>query len=288
MDNQRFFLRQKSQKRKDGKNMKIPEMKIIAYGTWHNHRKLTKTKNRFVLNYELEVHHEGGSAYINDIPYHLEPGDIIFSAPGDTRFSAPPSATDYIYFDFVSPPPESFQKILHLIPHYCPSMPEIKHLIEAFAYHYEKTTLTSPYQLQLLLLSMLLSLAESNGELVKEVSKPSKHQAMIFKSVCFMRDHLSDDISVKDMADYIGYSTSHFNYIFKSYIGTAPYAYYISLKMHEAKHLLATTQIPITQIAEQLAFHSVSDFSYFFRKVYHQTPSQFRKTHSEFSYFEED
>jgi AraC-like DNA-binding protein len=88
---------------------------------------------------------------------------------------------------------------------------------------------------------------------------------------------LNENVSIDDMAAHIGYSQSHFHYLFKSYTQHTPYAYFLSLKINQARYLLLNTDKTLTEISGELGFCKVSQFSSAFKKELHITPAKFRK-----------
>lgn len=71
-------------------------------------------------------------------------------------------------------------------------------------------------------------------------------------------------------------SESQFKVIFKENLGCTAYDYITGLRMQKALGLLINTDIPISSIAEECGYKSVSAFIHRFRNYYHQTPSKMR------------
>ena len=114
--------------------------------------------------------------------------------------------------------------------------------------------------------------------LFEEVCSKEAYCDAVNLCIRYMREHLTENLSVNDIAAHIGYSQSHFNHLFKTYTQHTPHSYYISLKISEAKYMLLNTNKNISQISEALAFSKVSQFSDAFKKECHMTPGEFRKT----------
>ena len=74
----------------------------------------------------------------------------------------------------------------------------------------------------------------------------------------------------------MGYSL--FRKCFRAYNGMAPLEYQIALRLRRAMHLLASSNVPITQIAEETGFKSASYFSKFFHKRIGSSPILFRRS----------
>ena len=88
--------------------------------------------------------------------------------------------------------------------------------------------------------------------------------------------HLNET-DVKSLARYTPYSYSRLAPVFKSLTGRTLVEYLTEIKMRRAQDLLKTTDTPITQIALDLNYESLSHFIRTFKRVYGITPRDFRK-----------
>lgn len=92
----------------------------------------------------------------------------------------------------------------------------------------------------------------------------------------FMHEHISEQISLNELADVAGLSVTHFSRRFSEQCGLSPIEYFIRLKMHQAAELLHHTDLSIASIAETLGYEDQYYFSRIFKKVYGQAPSKHR------------
>ena len=273
--------------------MKIPDIHILSHGTWHNSKKRLKTSARFVLTYELEFHSKSiGETIINDIAYPIRDHTIVFCRPGDIRYSKfSPDDTKVVihYFYFVSAPEKDgiFEGMLNRIPHCIQADRELQEIWDQLASTAEKGNDTiSEMQLYMHLLLLLTELAQKGSEHTTQSAHSAQQQA-IFEAIRYMNEHITDVLSVSEIAAHIGYSPSRFNSIFKDFTGRTPHAYYISLKISEAKYMLLNTDKSISEISEALTFSKASKFNTAFKKECHTTPGQFRKNRDAVFYHED-
>ncbi|MDF2571803.1 MAG: two component transcriptional regulator, AraC family, partial [Sporomusa sp.] len=56
--------------------------------------------------------------------------------------------------------------------------------------------------------------------------------------------------------------------------------YVTQIRLKEAKRLLSSTTLRISEIAERLGYSDLAYFTNIFKKSCHVTPSEYRKTHS--------
>lgn len=93
----------------------------------------------------------------------------------------------------------------------------------------------------------------------------------------FMRDNMTSNITVNDIAKFMNMSSSYFYRIFKENTGFTPYDYLQQLRLIKAKELLQQTNHSVEEIAYQTGFNSDSNFIYFFKKETGLSPLKFRK-----------
>jgi AraC family transcriptional regulator len=92
----------------------------------------------------------------------------------------------------------------------------------------------------------------------------------------YIEAHLADDLAIAHLAALIPMSQFHFARSFKAAIGAPPHQYITQRRVEQAKVLLAVTQLPIIEIAEQVGFSNQSHFTSQFRKLTGATPKQYR------------
>lgn len=94
-----------------------------------------------------------------------------------------------------------------------------------------------------------------------------------------LRENLSEQWTVEQMAAVVGMGTTLFNEKVKSYTGFSPINYLINIRISEAIKLLKRPDISLTDIALDTGFYSSQHFSTTFKKLTGYTPSEFRKNH---------
>lgn len=93
----------------------------------------------------------------------------------------------------------------------------------------------------------------------------------------YMLAHLDQPIGLDLLADLVGLSRFHFCTAFKLATGATPHKWLVKLRMERAQKLIATTDLPMIQIALAVGYETPSAFSATFRKCAGLTPSEFRK-----------
>lgn len=262
--------------------MQLPDLNIVEQGVWSPPNVPEKTPLRFVLYYELEIHRESGvKSVINGESMECFDGLVTLAKPGDLRYSSRPKEKsfkrDFVRFEVVRDPHGVCEAILKNIPSFFVLDDRLSTLWQDFSdcYNAVKDEIKRT-QAYMKLFLILVYLSEKGGDGVHRAKSPSAHQRALFEAIRFMQEHMDRPVSIAELARSIGYSTSHFSYLFKQYTKSTPYAYYNSLRMSKARRLLETTSMTVSQISEALAFGNVSKFSYAFRSCYRMTPGQFR------------
>ena len=83
-----------------------------------------------------------------------------------------------------------------------------------------------------------------------------------------------DDI--RELAGQLGYSYTYLAHVFKERTGETIGAYIISKKMEEAKWLLRTGRLSVTQLAARFRYQSVQSFSNGFKKTVGISPAEYQ------------
>ena len=90
------------------------------------------------------------------------------------------------------------------------------------------------------------------------------------------------DVTLADMAKYFGRSTSYISHMFKKESGMTLRAYCNNLKLEDAKKLLITTELSVTEVAMNVGFNDTSYFIHLFKEKYCITPLQYRVKKSKY------
>ena len=92
-----------------------------------------------------------------------------------------------------------------------------------------------------------------------------------------MHDNCGRELALAEIAAAAYLSEFHFARLFKKIIGSSPHAYLAGLRIERARHLLAETDLPITEVGAQVGYASQSHFTKIFREATGLTPYAFRR-----------
>jgi AraC family transcriptional regulator len=88
----------------------------------------------------------------------------------------------------------------------------------------------------------------------------------------------SSPATLHDMAEIAMLNSQHFLRMFRDCYGITPHRFLIEVRLDTARQLLTNTKEPVSAIARQTGFESISSFSGLFRQRFGTTPSLYRTT----------
>ena len=96
-------------------------------------------------------------------------------------------------------------------------------------------------------------------------------------SVIYIKEHISEELALDELAGICGLSTSQFKQKFRLVVGTSPRNYINRKKIEQAEMLLAAGA-SVTRASVELGFNSVSYFSSVFKKYTLKSPREYKNT----------
>lgn len=104
-----------------------------------------------------------------------------------------------------------------------------------------------------------------------------KHSSLITEAKEYIVNHYQDEtLSLRDVADQVGLSSSHFSTTFKQETGNSFVEFLTSVRMDKAKEMLCFTDMKASQISYEIGYKDPHYFSYLFKKTQGCTPSEYR------------
>ncbi len=238
------------------------------------------------------------SVSMNQTVQELQEGDILVIPPGELHELTPPSTgtrlillVDLSLFRNF----RGFTKLFSLLSRFClitkTTMPEIyekeHHLLMQIAGEYAKDDSLSDPSILALLIQFFTLLARNNQELppaAPPLMQSNKQREYIEKfNIVFnyIEQHYMEDITLESTAAQIGFSKFHFSRLFHQFTDTSFYDYLCIRRIKAAENLLLDPNLPITEIALQSGFASISTFNRVFKKIKECTPTEFKEFYKE-------
>ncbi len=107
-------------------------------------------------------------------------------------------------------------------------------------------------------------------------TEKSNSNAHIQQAVDFIDRNFSREISVGELAAYVGLDRSHLSHLFARILNTSPSAYIQTRRLMKARELLLNTTLSVKEIAYSCGFTDPLYFSRCFKKIHGCTPTSLR------------
>lgn len=92
----------------------------------------------------------------------------------------------------------------------------------------------------------------------------------------YIEDHIAQDLSLQQLADYMHFHPVYLSRAFKETTGMTVGDYITSVRLERAKTLLSGSRIPLREVALKTGFTSTNYFCRWFHKETHMTPKAYR------------
>ncbi|MBI1757931.1 MAG: helix-turn-helix transcriptional regulator [Actinobacteria bacterium] len=99
----------------------------------------------------------------------------------------------------------------------------------------------------------------------------------VVRAIETMRENLGEPLTIDDMARAAMYSKFHFSREFQRVTGISPRRFLSALRLQEAKRLLVSTSLTVTEISHRVGYTSVGTFSSRFASCVCLPPTTYRQ-----------
>ncbi|MDF2921210.1 MAG: hypothetical protein K0R57_124 [Paenibacillaceae bacterium] len=107
----------------------------------------------------------------------------------------------------------------------------------------------------------------------------SKRNREMKRVTDWIEEHYAEDIHLEQLAGLSGVSLPHLHTLFKQYADKTPYQFIQARRLQEAKILLASTLLPVKEVAARSGFRDVGNFCRVFKQSSGATAQEFRLQH---------
>ncbi|AOR23644.1 response regulator transcription factor [Clostridium taeniosporum] len=97
------------------------------------------------------------------------------------------------------------------------------------------------------------------------------------KVLNYIKKNFKKNITLKEVADYMNYSSTYFSKSFKKHVGVNFNKYITQIRIREAKFLLRESNISINDLSFNLGYNEPNYFCKVFKKEEGITPSEYRE-----------
>ncbi len=107
-----------------------------------------------------------------------------------------------------------------------------------------------------------------------------RYDGVVNAAIHYMKENVERHLTLQDVLDYVGYSSTRFSALFKKETGSSPLAYFNRLKIEYACQMLKTTDMHINRICYKVGIEDSLYFSRMFSKAMGMSPSEYRERHA--------
>lgn len=125
---------------------------------------------------------------------------------------------------------------------------------------------------------MLLSrLYNIFGHMKIQMKKQQAKSIHVERAIDYIYENYSKNISVTDIAEYLGIDRTYLYRLFKEEYNMSPQKYLLNFRLKTAMNKLEGGNMSIADIAYNCGFNDASAFCHQFKKVYKDTPLNYRR-----------
>ena len=258
--------------------MKLPE--IVSAGIYNSQisaKSQTVSKNRKTTMFEIELPVEaGGVSYINDAAKPISPHTLICVKPGSIRHTKFPFECYYVHlilkdgylYDTLKELPDFLET---------DKADVYRSIFLKIVKYYDTLTARDEIILQSLLLDLIYNLSRDAESFKRTQNGRDTGKAVVEEAVNYIKNNLTEDLSLKNIAKAMSVSHIHFHNTFKTAVGKTVREYVEEQRLKKAVDLLVTTDLTLTEIAFECGFSSQSYFSYVFKRRMNKTPREYTR-----------
>ena len=101
------------------------------------------------------------------------------------------------------------------------------------------------------------------------------------QAIAYIRSHLTDKVTVEQLAAFVGLSRSQLFRAFKEVYGKSPREMLAIVRTEQAQYMLLNTSLPLEQVALSCGYANESHFCVSFKRESGLSPMEFRKSRSD-------
>ena len=106
--------------------------------------------------------------------------------------------------------------------------------------------------------------------------KSNAEPPLVLKAREYIDKHKSEELSLADVAKAAGASVFHFCKVFHKATGLKFTDYVARVRLEDARNRLLNPNLRISEIAYDVGFQSLTQFNRTFKRVFGQSPTEFR------------
>jgi transcriptional regulator GlxA family with amidase domain len=117
----------------------------------------------------------------------------------------------------------------------------------------------------------------TQAQMSMHIAAPAPANDVVRDVIDHVVQNLDGDLSAAVLAEHAGVSERHLGRLFRTHLGRSPAEYVRRTRTEAAAALLATTELPLTRVADRCGFGSSETLRHAFLDTYGRTPSEHRR-----------
>ncbi|HEY0828448.1 MAG TPA: response regulator [Bacilli bacterium] len=98
----------------------------------------------------------------------------------------------------------------------------------------------------------------------------------IVKAKHYCQRHYAEDITLSQVAEFVGYNKAYFSSLFKKNSDVPFWDYLTRIRVDKAKELLETSELNVYEVGKRVGYHNPSHFGKMFKDAVGLTPAEFK------------
>lgn len=233
---------------------------------------LKVSPKRVCTMFELEYYPEDAKySFANEVAYPIRRNWVRICSPGEERYSELPFKAKFVKFSAEGRLADELNKAPRYF--YVHQTFEITNLLDEIIEIYTMHSCDDLLLQGKLLTYISLLLSEAICSQMCDLYK----YGIIISAQEFIKEHHQESIKLCDIAKAVNLSANYFHTLFTESCGLTPREYLEDYRIKVAKKLLLTTQLTLSEIAEQCGFSSQQYLTTIFKAKVKCPPIRFKQ-----------
>lgn len=242
---------------------KLPKS-ISYYANWHNNIEILYFKNG------------SGYVYCDNEKLTGNPGDVIvinsnqehaFASDSSVEYYCLIPDTDFCANNGINTSAIRFSTMI--------KDKKLCDMLDKFIGVFYSSDVYRDAMLRTELLSILIYIAKNHSSQNESAEATSNVKKGVYFAIGYIKSHLSEKITIDELAESVNISKYHFIRHFKKITGDTPVTFINKLRCETAKKLLSVGSYSINEVCEKCGYENMSYFAKVFKKYTELTPSEF-------------